>query len=85
MTSWVSMRWSGPVTRATMNAQWISFDSFSPAVANQQLSGILAIWRNLRDDGYDPSGHAKAIIAANLRRHMAAARRASGENVSAIK
>jgi hypothetical protein len=68
-----------------MNAPWISFDSFSSAVANQQLSGILAIWRNLRDDGYDPFRHAKAIIAANPWRDMPAARRASGENVSAIK
>jgi len=45
----------------------ITFESFSSAVVNPQLSGILAIWRNLWDDGYDLARHAKAFIEANLR------------------
>jgi D-psicose/D-tagatose/L-ribulose 3-epimerase len=45
----------------------ITFESFSSAVVNPQLSGILAIWRNLWDDGFDLARHAKAFIEANLR------------------
>jgi len=57
----------------------ITFESFSSAVVNQQLSGILAIWRNLWDDGFDLARHAKAFIEANLRSaHEAHARSQKG-------
>lgn len=57
----------------------ITFESFSSAVVNPQLSGILAIWRNLWDDGFDLARHAKAFIEANLRSaHEAQARGLKG-------
>lgn len=45
----------------------ITFESFSSAVVNPQLSGILAIWRNLWDDGFDLAGQARDYIRTNLR------------------
>jgi len=45
----------------------ITFESFSSAVVNQPLSGILAIWRNLWTDGRDLAGHAKDFIQAHLK------------------
>lgn len=45
----------------------ITFESFSAAVVNSQLSGILGIWRNLWEDGRDLAGHAKAFIEAGLK------------------
>jgi len=45
----------------------ITFESFSSAVVNQPLSGILAIWRNLWVDGYDLAGHAKGFIETHLK------------------
>src|SRR5687768_6338788 len=45
----------------------ITFESFSSAVVNQPLSGILAIWRNLWTDGRDLAGHAKDFIEAHLK------------------
>jgi D-psicose/D-tagatose/L-ribulose 3-epimerase len=45
----------------------ITFESFSSAVVNQPLSGILAIWRNLWTDGRDLAGHAKDFIEAGLK------------------
>ena len=45
----------------------ITFESFSSAVVNPQLSGILAIWRNLWVDGQDLAGHAKAYIENQLK------------------
>ena len=45
----------------------ITFESFSSAVVNQPLSGILAIWRNLWTDGHDLAGHAKDFIEAHLK------------------
>ena len=49
--------YSGPIT----------FESFSSAVVNQPLSGILAIWRNLWTDGEDLATHARAYISAQLK------------------
>jgi D-psicose/D-tagatose/L-ribulose 3-epimerase len=40
----------------------ITFESFSSAVVNKQLSGILGIWRNLWEDGADLARHAKGFI-----------------------
>jgi D-psicose/D-tagatose/L-ribulose 3-epimerase len=51
------IRYAGPIT----------FESFSSAVVNPQLSGLLAIWRNLWDDGGDLANHAKEFIQANLK------------------
>jgi D-psicose/D-tagatose/L-ribulose 3-epimerase len=45
----------------------ITFESFSSAVVNPQLSGILAIWRNLWEDGADLGRHAKGFIEAGLK------------------
>jgi D-psicose/D-tagatose/L-ribulose 3-epimerase len=45
----------------------ITFESFSSAVVNQPLSGILAIWRNLWTDGRDLAGHAKDFIEVHLK------------------
>ncbi|WP_374368800.1 sugar phosphate isomerase/epimerase family protein [Dongia sp.] len=45
----------------------ITFESFSSTVVNPQLSGILAIWRNLWEDSRDLAGHARDFIRANLK------------------
>lgn len=45
----------------------ITFESFSSAVVNKQLSGILAIWRNLWEDGGDLARHAKGFIECGLK------------------
>jgi D-psicose/D-tagatose/L-ribulose 3-epimerase len=45
----------------------VTFESFSSAVVNPQLSGILAIWRNLWDDGADLARHAKGYIEHGLK------------------
>ena len=45
----------------------ITFESFSSAVVNRQLSGILAIWRNLWDDSADLARHAKGFIEHGLK------------------
>lgn len=45
----------------------ITFESFSSTVVNKQLSGILAIWRNLWEDSEDLAAHAHDFIRANLK------------------
>ncbi len=40
----------------------ITFESFSSAVVDPKLSNVLAVWRNLWDDGADLARHAKAFI-----------------------
>lgn len=45
----------------------ITFESFSSAVVNQQLQGILGIWRNLWEDGADLARHAKGFIQHGLK------------------
>jgi D-psicose/D-tagatose/L-ribulose 3-epimerase len=45
----------------------ITFESFSSAVVNRQLSGILGIWRNLWEDGADLARHAKGFIEHGLK------------------
>jgi D-psicose/D-tagatose/L-ribulose 3-epimerase len=49
--------YSGPVT----------FESFSSAVVSSTLSGDLAIWRNLWDDGFDLATSARAHIAGLIK------------------
>ena len=44
----------------------ITFESFSSAVVNKQLSGILGIWRNLWEDGAHLARHAKGFIEHGL-------------------
>jgi D-psicose/D-tagatose/L-ribulose 3-epimerase len=44
----------------------ITFESFSSAVVMEGLSGDLAIWRNLWDDGDDLARHARAFVAGQL-------------------
>src|SRR5258706_12900069 len=45
----------------------ITFESFSSAVVNEQLSGILAIWRNLWEDSADLARHAKGFIESGIK------------------
>ncbi len=45
----------------------ITFESFSSAVVNKQLSGILGIWRNLWEDSADLARHAKGFIEHGLK------------------
>lgn len=55
----------------------VTFESFSSAVVNEELSNALSIWRNLWDDGMDLAMHARRFIADGL--HAAAmARRPAG-------
>ena len=48
----------------------VTFESFSSAVVNEQLSNALAIWRNMWDDGMDLATHARSFIAGGI--HAAA-------------
>jgi D-psicose/D-tagatose/L-ribulose 3-epimerase len=41
----------------------VTFESFSAAVVSRTLTGDLAIWRNLWDDGADLARHARGYIA----------------------
>jgi D-psicose/D-tagatose/L-ribulose 3-epimerase len=58
----------------------ITFESFSSAVVNPQLSGILAIWRNLWEDGADLARHAKGFIEAGLKAAREAHERSARTN-----
>lgn len=44
----------------------VTFESFSSAVVNEQLSNALAIWRNLWDDGMDLALHARDFMEGGL-------------------
>ncbi len=44
----------------------ITFESFSSAVVDPNLSNVLAVWRNLWDDGEDLARHAKRFIETEL-------------------
>jgi D-psicose/D-tagatose/L-ribulose 3-epimerase len=44
----------------------VTFESFSSAVVNEQLSNALAIWRNLWSDGMDLALHARAFMEGGL-------------------
>ena len=44
----------------------VTFESFSSAVVNEQLSNALAIWRNMWDDGMDLATHARSFIAGGI-------------------
>lgn len=44
----------------------VTFESFSSAVVNEQLSNALAIWRNLWGDGMDLATHAREFMAGGL-------------------
>lgn len=44
----------------------VTFESFSSAVVNEQLSNALAIWRNLWDDGMDLALHAHDFMSGGL-------------------
>ncbi len=49
----------------------VTFESFSSAVVNEQLSNALGIWRNLWDDGMDLAVHAHGFMADALRKARA--------------
>lgn len=51
----------------------ITFESFSSAVVDPDLSTTLAVWRNLWDDGVDLASHARRFVADGL--HAARANR----------
>jgi D-psicose/D-tagatose/L-ribulose 3-epimerase len=44
----------------------ITFESFSSAVVNEELSNTLAIWRNLWDDGMNLALHAREFMAGGI-------------------
>lgn len=44
----------------------VTFESFSSAVVNEELSNALSIWRNLWDNGMDLAVHAREFIANGL-------------------
>lgn len=44
----------------------VTFESFSSAVVAPGLSGDLAIWRDLWDDGADLARHAHGVMSAGL-------------------
>lgn len=50
------MDYTGPIT----------FESFSSAVVDPQLSNTLAVWRNLWSDGMDLATHARSYMANGL-------------------
>ena len=56
----------------------ITFESFSSTVVNKQLSGILAIWRNLWEDGADLARHAKGFIEHGMKAAEEAHARSGG-------
>jgi D-psicose/D-tagatose/L-ribulose 3-epimerase len=45
----------------------ITFESFSSRVVGQPLEGILAVWRNLWEDGHDLASHALLYTRAQLK------------------
>lgn len=45
----------------------VTFESFSSTITGQPLSGTLAIWRNLWDDGEDLARHALDFIRTELK------------------
>ncbi|CAB5700146.1 D-tagatose 3-epimerase [Delftia tsuruhatensis] len=49
----------------------VTFESFSSAIVNEQLSNALGIWRNLWDDGMDLAVHAHGFMADALRKARA--------------
>ncbi|CDM62992.1 MULTISPECIES: sugar phosphate isomerase/epimerase family protein [Rhizobium] len=54
----------------------ITFESFSSRVVGQPLEGILGIWRNLWEDGYDLASHALMYTRAQLKSAQEAQRQA---------
>lgn len=59
----VAIDYQGPVT----------FESFSSRVVGQPLEGILGIWRNLWEDGWDLAVHARAYTLAQMKAAQEAA------------
>ena len=58
------------VFRAIVKAKYtgpITFESFSSRVVGQPLEGILGIWRNLWDDGFDLATHALMYTKSQLK------------------
>ena len=45
----------------------ITFESFSSKVVGEEIAGILAVWRNLWDDGEDLARHARQFTLAELK------------------
>lgn len=66
-----------PVFRALVAIDYqgpITFESFSSAVVGQPLEGILGVWRNLWEDGYDLAAHARAYTEVQLKSAREAAK-----------
>ncbi|MFQ8432229.1 sugar phosphate isomerase/epimerase family protein [Amaricoccus sp. W119] len=58
------------VFRAIVRAKYqgpITFESFSSRVVGQPLEGILGVWRNLWEDGFDLATHALMYTKAQLK------------------
>jgi D-psicose/D-tagatose/L-ribulose 3-epimerase len=58
------IKYAGPIT----------FESFSSKVVGQPLEGILGIWRNLWEDGFDLARSARAYMQAQLKAAQESAR-----------
>ena len=59
-----------PVFRALVAIGYegpITFESFSSAVVGQPLEGILGVWRNLWEDGFDLASHARAYTEVQMK------------------
>jgi D-psicose/D-tagatose/L-ribulose 3-epimerase len=68
------------VFRALVKANYqgpITFESFSSRVVGQPLEGILGIWRNLWEDGFDLASHAKQYTEAQLKAAQEAEKQAT--------
>ncbi len=68
------------VFRALARANYqgpITFESFSSRVVGQPLEGILGIWRNLWEDGFDLASHAMQYTQAQLKAAQEAQKQAS--------
>lgn len=73
------------VFRALVKAEYqgpITFESFSSRVVGQPLEGILGIWRNLWEDGFDLATHALAYTRAQLKSAEEASHQAERSRLS---
>ena len=55
-----------PAVKAAGFTGPVVFESFSSAIVSKELTPMLALWRNLWDDGKDLAAHARAFLAERL-------------------
>lgn len=59
----------------------MTFESFSSAVVNQDLSNNLCVWRNLWSDSADLATHARGFIDMHWRAALIAAQQAKSKGL----